>query len=106
MAPEWLLERIGKQPAAADPACEDGLIPEGRRNATLTSLAGKLRRDGLSAAAMEAALLATDQERCSPPLADEEVVRIAERVSRYAAGTLGREDALATPGSTPHSARQ
>lgn len=61
-----------------DPALEsaDAHIPEGERNATLASWAGSMRRRGMSAAAIEAALLAENTMRCDPPLS--ELSRLAE----------------------------
>lgn len=60
-----------------------GLIPEGQRNATLTSIAGTMQRRGISESAITAALLTENKERCDPPLADDEVLGIAKSVSRY-----------------------
>jgi putative DNA primase/helicase len=40
------------------------IIPEGRRNATLTSFAGSMRAKGLSAEAIAAALMVENHERC------------------------------------------
>ena len=59
------------------------VIGEGARNQTLASLAGTLRRRGLDAEEIGAALLAINARRCQPPLGEEEVLRIAESVSRY-----------------------
>ncbi|MDR7400475.1 MAG: DUF3987 domain-containing protein, partial [Armatimonadota bacterium] len=75
--------------AAAEPIPER--VPEGTRNVTLTSLAGSLRRRGLSQGVIEAALAAVNERVCVPPLPEEEVRRIAASVSRYA-------PAQATPG--------
>ena len=54
------------------------------RNTTLTSIAGRLRTAGLSAAALELALLQVNEDRCAPPLEEEEVKQIAASVGRYA----------------------
>jgi putative DNA primase/helicase len=59
-------------------------IPEGQRNATLASLAGSMRHRGFGEAAIQAALLAENAERCSPPLPETEVARIARSITRYA----------------------
>jgi hypothetical protein len=68
----------------ASHAADDGdTIPEGMRNHTLTSLGGTLRRQGFSQSAIEAALLATNQERCKPPMPTDEVRQVARSVSRY-----------------------
>lgn len=58
-------------------------IPEGYRNNVLTSLAGSMRRVGMTAPAILAALLAENAGRCVPPLPDREVERIAGSVARY-----------------------
>ena len=81
-APEWLLHLLRKRPLTKAPVEE--VLVEGQRNATLASLAGLMRRPGMSASAIEAALLVENQERCQPPLDDEEVHRIAVSVGRYA----------------------
>jgi transposase len=39
----------------------------------LTSLAGTMRRRGMEAEEIEAALLVTNNKRCDPPLAEDEV---------------------------------
>jgi hypothetical protein len=54
------------------------------RNMALTSIAGKLRNAGLSPAALEAALLQVNADRCEPTLEEEEVKQIAASVGRYA----------------------
>lgn len=62
----------------------DGPIPDGQRNATLASRSGSMRRAGFSESEILAALLQMNQDRCHPPLPDQEVRRIAKSVSRYA----------------------
>jgi len=57
--------------------------PEGERNNRLTSLAGTMRRRGMSRDAIQAALLEENRRRCKPPLSEAEVRRIASSVSRY-----------------------
>lgn len=76
------------QPSKARAKAPLGTIGEGGRNAALAGVAGRLRRNGLSPQAIEAALLATNAERCLPPLADEEVRGIAHSIGRYPAGAL------------------
>ncbi len=72
-------------------------IIEGGRNDALAKLAGRLRRDGLPAAAIEAALLEVNRERCRPPLADDEVRRIARSIGKYPAGDLPKPGEWADP---------
>jgi hypothetical protein len=62
-------------------------IPEGQRNAVLTSLAGTMRYKGASSAEIEAALLVRNHERCNPPLPENEVRSIAVSVGHYPPGT-------------------
>ena len=61
-------------------------IPEGKRNDTLTKIAGRMRRAGLSDRAIFAALHVTNQAECASPLDANEVLRIAQSVARYEPG--------------------
>ena len=63
-----------------------GVIPEGRRNATLASLAGTMRRKGMEGSEIAAALKAVNAKRCSPTLPDAEVEAIAASIAHYAKG--------------------
>jgi hypothetical protein len=56
---------------------------EGRRNAMLASLAGSMRRRGMSEGAIRAALLEENVVRCEPRLEEAEVARIAASVGKY-----------------------
>ena len=67
-------------PRSADEAVPIG---GGRRNATLTSLAGTMRRVGMEEEEIAAGLLEVNRRRCQPPLLKPEVVKIAHSVSRY-----------------------
>lgn len=69
-----------EQSAAGDP------ILDGRRNATLASLAGTMRKRGMTEPAILAALLTENVERCSPPLDETEVRRIAASIGQYTPG--------------------
>ncbi|NBW15636.1 MAG: hypothetical protein EBR82_47385, partial [Caulobacteraceae bacterium] len=62
---------------------QEGVIPEGRRNVTLTSLGGALRRIGLCEVEIVAALSEINRQRCRPALDAEEVQRIATSLVRY-----------------------
>ena len=66
------------------------LILTGQRNTVLASLAGTMRRRGMSGAAIGAALAAENSARCHPPLVADEVQRIARSVARYAPGDINR----------------
>jgi hypothetical protein len=85
-APSWLLallqagSRNGHGPAAEVPA----QIGAGARNATLASLAGTLRRRGMTAEDIGDFLSGLNARRCVPPLAEAEVRTIAASIGRYA----------------------
>jgi len=80
--PQRIVAALNGQHQAPAPTAETP-IPEGERNARLTSLAGSLRRKGLSREAIEAALLGINAKSCKPPLSDDEITNIARSVSRY-----------------------
>ena len=71
-APDWLLDRAS-----------GSKIPEGERNASITSIAGSLRAKGLLGAELERALLEANAARCDPPLHESEVIGIAQGIQRY-----------------------
>lgn len=83
--PEWLAALISVPATAPSSAGanEAGKIAEGQRNVALTSLAGTMRRRGMTPEAITAALLAENATRCDPPLAEAEVETIARSVARY-----------------------
>lgn len=66
-------------------------IPEGGRNGHLTSLAGSMRRPGMTPEAILAALRVENEAKCSPPLQDEEVVRIAASIAKYPPAKVGTQ---------------
>lgn len=65
------------------PVEDDGQPISENRNIRLTSIAGKLRNAGLSAAALEVALIQVNADRCVPPLEEEEVERIAANATKW-----------------------
>jgi len=95
--PDWLLERFAavlndqsrartKSKTETNAATnQNKKLRAGQRNTGLTSLAGTMRRRGMSQAAIEAALLAENRQRCNPPLSDAEVREIAASIARYPA---------------------
>jgi hypothetical protein len=89
-APVWAIDKFGNskprvQPNA--PAAEEKTIPEGQRNAKITSLAGTLRHRGFTKAAARNALVEENNARCTPPLPEREVETIINSVWRYDPGT-------------------
>jgi Bifunctional DNA primase/polymerase, N-terminal/Primase C terminal 1 (PriCT-1) len=85
-APAWIADAARSPRTAADRPDDLDAIPDGQRNVTLASLAGTMRRRGMTAAEIEAALLAVNVGRCRPPLPDDAVRGIAASVGRYPPG--------------------
>ncbi|MGD0020091.1 MAG: bifunctional DNA primase/polymerase [Candidatus Limnocylindrales bacterium] len=85
-APAWIADAARSPRTAGDRHGDADAIPDGQRNATLASLAGTMRRRGMTAAEIEAALLAVNAGRCRPPLPDDAVRGIAASVGRYPSG--------------------
>ncbi len=91
--PVWLVQELDRlvqngngSPTLANVAtgaAEANEIPDGQRNATLARLGGNMRRVGMTAAEIAAALHQTNQDRCIPPLPPIEVDRIAHSIARY-----------------------
>lgn len=106
-APEWLLEYGSESQGVSGVRFQDlfetvysgGVILEGYRNDTLTSIAGRLRYSGADRTAIELALLTHNRVWCQPPLDASEVRRIAESVSRYPAGVPNSRSLIYAPGT-------
>ncbi len=81
--PEWVVKMLNAPRANPQKTKQGARISKGRRNSTLTTLAGSMRRSGADEAAIYAALAAINSHQCSPPLDDAEVRRIAASVARY-----------------------
>ena len=94
--PDWLVEALDaverrrQSPSAGNDRPSEhrdlGVLVEGQRNAGLASLAGRLRRSGLTQPELEAALLEGNRLRCRPPLPEKEVLAIARSIGRYPPG--------------------
>jgi putative DNA primase/helicase len=69
--PGWLLSLL-QAPIPQTPTHGDGQpVAEGERNTTLTSLAGTMRRSGMSQEAILAARLVENERICEPPLPED-----------------------------------
>ncbi len=82
--PAWLTTATEDR-VATDDAAGGGVVDpflEGARSDTLTSIAGSLRRRGLSDEVIGAALLAVNNGACQPPLDSVEVRRIATSIAQ------------------------
>jgi hypothetical protein len=92
VAPQWLLHqmRLDHSPTngrskKATPKIGERIV-EGQRDSTLTSIAGTMRRRGLSLEAIEAALKVENQTRCDPPLPEETIAKISRSIGGYPPG--------------------
>ena len=86
--PEWfaalLVEsaRSETEPPREASAVAGGRVREGQRNTHLTSLAGTMRRRGMSQDAILAGLLAENVKACAPPLPETEVRGIVKSIGK------------------------
>jgi putative DNA primase/helicase len=80
--PSWVID-LATQRKKRSHSARKCNVPEGERNQHLTSLAGSMRRRGMSQEAIFAALNVENQNCCRPPLRDREVEAIAHSVGRY-----------------------
>ncbi len=65
------------------------MIPAGKRNSSLTSIAGSLRAKGYNQEELETALIQKNLF-CNPPMEIEEVKGIVKSICRYPKGTSGQ----------------
>jgi hypothetical protein len=82
--PEWLKALLRQERAQAQIVSDDAILTKNNRHPTLLTWAGAMRRKGMSAAAILAALRVENANRCNPPKDDAEMVRIAEFVGNKA----------------------
>jgi hypothetical protein len=80
--PAWLKDLIARRGTSHEDAV-GGVICEGRRNTTLTRLAGAMRRHACTGAAMGAALRVDNRARCAPPLQQSEIDRIVRSAETW-----------------------
>lgn len=78
--PEWLKSLLKQERQQSQVVSDDAALNAGDRHPTLLAWAGAMRRKGMSAAAILAALRIENANRCNPPKEDLELVRIAEFV--------------------------
>ena len=85
----WRSERVEKKPVTASAAVDEP-IPEGQRNSTITSILGKARQGVGADYDTLLSLARQHNQRCSPPLPDQELQVIAGSISKYAVQQTGR----------------
>jgi len=90
LPPSWLIEQLDRLARGTNPSERIALnngdtnkIPSGQRNHALASLAGTMRRVGMTTTEMRAALLQANQDRCVPPLPEVEIDRLVQSIGRY-----------------------
>lgn len=83
--PDGIIERLAalRRKTTITAAGSTDPIGEGGRHEFLTSVAGKLRNSGLTADAIEAALIPINDARCAPPIPHADIQHIAQSVGRY-----------------------
>lgn len=79
-APDFLVSHAQPAEPTERPT---GMIPSGQRNQVLASLAGVMRRSGMTGEEIYAALSQVNRDRCSPHLSESEVRTIARSIGRY-----------------------
>lgn len=93
-APKWIIEKLKEESETRLDLGGDGTpIPDGQRNNTLARIAGKMRRMGLRESEIAGALHVINQNRCTPPLPEPEVQRVAASIARYAPDQLEQANA-------------
>ncbi len=97
--PEWLMRLIGPRERKGPAGPVGERIPPGRRNTDLASIAGSMRRRGMGEAEIAHALSFTNQQRCNPPLDEEEVKTIAASVARYEPSEAGEVVSISVNGN-------
>ena len=87
--PHWLEDILAKA-GTSDYAegDEPPIVSKGSRDVQLTSMAGAMRRKGMPKDIIQSALLDFNEKYCNPPLAETQVIKIANSVSRYRAQTV------------------
>ena len=83
---EWMQDE-----ERSDLVCQNDIIPEGKRNSTLSAFAGRLiKRCGNTDEAYEA--FRKEGERCSPPLPEKEIEEIWKSAQKYYQAISARPD--------------
>ena len=83
--PAWLKQLLEGEKVKKIKTVDD-CIPKGKRNSALTSMAGTMRKRGMTENAIFAALLETNRTQCNPPLSESEIHTIVVSIGKYPAG--------------------
>jgi len=82
-APDWLIDLIDERKPTIDLSKDEVKILKSKRNSSLASIAGSMRKNGLLTDEIESILYRINIERCEPPLSKREINAIAQSISRY-----------------------
>lgn len=92
LPPQWLIDDLDALhlndlkkdiTGSLSPEGEASLIEEGSRNHALASYGGSMRRIGMTIEEILAGLKVINDNRCKPPMTNQEVLRIAQSIGRY-----------------------
>jgi hypothetical protein len=83
--PDWLEKMINSCENISVKGTKrvEGKIEDGRRNSTLTSLAGSMHKRGMSKEAITAALITENTLRCEPPVEESRIAGIVASIMNY-----------------------
>lgn len=86
--PTWLLVLMTQDNASPFEGAAEipSLIREGMRRTHLLSIAGSMRHRGMSERAICAALMAENEEKCTPPMIATEIAQLASAAAKWAPG--------------------
>lgn len=88
-APQWLLDLLSPAPISLDKKSLSEVpvkIPHGVQHQTLVSLAGMMRRLGLTDREIYPSLMEVNEQRCEKPGSAENIHQIAHSMMKYAPG--------------------
>jgi P4 family phage/plasmid primase-like protien len=96
--PDWLLDVARGIKAKAKGPKKIFTLPneigEGKRDTTLASAAGKMRRAGFSIEEILATLHQINRDRCKPPLAEADIQRIAKSIGRKTPAPIDEDEGM------------
>jgi hypothetical protein len=86
--PSALLEFLRAQKPAYAKVAENGTIPEGLRHKSLTSIAGSMRRVGLTGETIRQCLHVVNRTMCVPPQNERDIESIADSAAVWERGEI------------------
>ena len=89
--PDWLIKRNKKVKVKLTDKSDSEKIPDGRRNETMTSIAGTLKNRGLSTEAIRNALIGINEVECDPPLPEGDIQAMVKSSTKWKVFSSGKE---------------